>query len=172
MSEDFFITIALLGLATLILIVRGRGDIVGRRIGQAVRLIRSTRPIDLKHAIMSNPLLQLTVLFLLLIGTGWAATIFQIGIEDTHRAIEFKRSTTQEARECHLSQEIAALNIELDAQVEDVVLAPGPLDPRLNYKCPTGGVYSLDESGHLNCSKHGRAPQARPVTIQAARRDH
>jgi hypothetical protein len=140
-------------------------------LNRAIHTVRSMIRVAVLRSVWSNPLLRIACLLLLLIGTGWAATIIQVGVEETRRAIHFQHPSAHEARECHWQQKTAVLNIELEAQVEEILLAPGPLDSRFRYHCPHGGVYSFDDSGGLRCSKHGSAPGIRSVPFSPAGRN-
>ncbi len=170
--EEFAIVLALLAGAAVALLVRGRGSAIGLMIGRSVHTVRSMCRVAVLDSVRSNPLLRLVCLLLLIIATGWASTLTRVGVEEARRAIHFQRPSAHEARECHWQQKTDVYNIELDAQVEDIQLAPGPLDPRLHrYHCPHGGVYSFDDSGRLHCSLHGSAPGIYQIPFKTAERD-
>lgn len=171
MTEYLLITLALLVGAGLALEIHGFGSQLFRAIGRAFHPIWPVDVVSVLRSAISNPLLRLACLLLLLIGTGWAATIAQMGVEETWRAIHHQRPSAHGARECHRQQMIAVLNIEVEAQTDEIPLAPGPLDPRFRYRCPRAGVFSFDESGMLRCSKHGSGLCNRLVTFPPAGRN-
>ncbi len=165
MTEDLIITLALLAGVGLVLEIQGFGSQLFRAIGRAFHTIWSINMVSVLRSAISNPLLRLACLLLLLIGTGWAATIAQMGVEETWRAIHLQRPNAQGARECYRQQMMAVLNIEVETQTDKIPLAPGPLDPRFRYRCPRDGVFSFDESGMLRCSRHGSGLGNRLVTF-------
>lgn len=166
MIEEFAIALALLVGAALALVFRGRGGTVGLIVDRVVHTVRSMCRVAVLDSVRSNPLVRLICLLLLLIGTGWAATIAQVGVAETRRAIHFQRPSAHEARECLQQQVTDVYNLELDAQTAEIPLVPGPLDPRLRYHCPYGGTYSIDDSGRLHCSKHGSAPNSYRLPLE------
>jgi hypothetical protein len=171
MTEDLMITLVLLIGAGLALEIQGLGNQLFRAIGRGFHTIWSMDMVSALRSAISNPLLRLACILLLLIGTGWAATIAQMGVKETWRTIHLQRPTAQGARECHRQQMMAVLNIEVEAQTDEIPLAPGPLDPRFRYRCPSAGVFSFDESGMLRCSKHGSGLGNRLVTFLLAERN-
>ena len=170
MTENLMIILALLAGAGLALEIQGFGSQLFRAIGRAFHTIWSIDMVSALRSAISNPLLRLACLLLLLIGTGWAATIAQMGVEDW-RAIHLQRPSAHGARECYRQQMMAVLNIEVEAQTDEIPLAPGPLDPRFRYHCPGDEVFSFDESGMLRCSKHGSGLCNRLVTFPPAGRN-
>lgn len=171
MTENLMIILALLAGAGLALEIQGLGSQLFRAIGRAFHTIWSIDMVSALRSAISNPLLRLACLLLLLIGTGWAATIAQMGVEETWRVIHLQRPSARGARECYRQQMMAVLNIEVEAQTDEIPLAPGPLDPRFRYRCPRGGIFSFDESGMLSCSKHGSGLFNRLVTFPPAERN-
>jgi hypothetical protein len=163
MIEDIVIAVALLIAGAIALVLSGRGSEVRRGLNRVVTTTRSLLDVEAWRRKWLNPLLRLGFLLLLLIMAGWAATLSQVGIEATQKAISFEHPTSPDVATCYHVQRIVVRDLEGWADDRDSPLKPGPLDPMLGWDCPGGGTYSLDKSGVLTCSRHGSAPDNPPL---------
>jgi len=155
MIEDLLVALALVVIGDVVLVLAGRGSAVfrvGFAIGPALGIGSPRRT---AASIRANPLLRLTLLLSLIVTSGWLATVAQVGVGDTARAIRFERGVSHQARRCEMEQRVVAVNLEVDAHADDDELEPGPLDPRFRYRCPSGAAYVLEPDGSLRCERHG-----------------
>lgn len=157
MIEDAKVAVFLLLAGAIALVVSGRGSVVLSGLGQVYAATRSLFSVVSWRRKWRNPLLRLVALLLLLHLAGWGATISQVGLEATQKAIAFRHPPSSFAAACYQVQQLVVET--LDGWPN---LKPGPLNPMVGYDCPLSGTYSLDESGVLTCSKHGSAPDNPP----------
>lgn len=92
MVEDLLATLTLLGIGDVVLVLAGRGSLILRVLFGIGAALRVTRPRRTMATVRANPLLQLTLLLLLIVMSGWLATVAQVGVNETARAIRFERS--------------------------------------------------------------------------------
>jgi hypothetical protein len=175
MFEDCVISVFLLLVAALARIVRGRGHTIRPLILQALKMVRSVCDAKSWRRAWQNPLQQLVILLLLLLGAGWVATLSQVGFAETKRAVNFKRPTQRpkqigsagyhETQNCHGIQRMVVKDIGNWAESEGRPIRPGPIDPHYGWDCQFGGSYFFDDFGRLQCTRHGSASDNPPVSI-------
>ena len=167
MVEDILSGFLLLGIAAITLMFRGEGQSVVLALKSSSQIVRSLVHAARSGLLTSNPLLKITGMLIVVVATGWASTLTRVGFDEAQRAIDFERPATKTNRYCHIEQALASVNMEMDAEFYNIKLKAGPLDNRLNYKCPHGGIYSLDDTGLLHCSIHGTAQGIPTVRLKA-----